>query len=243
MKKSILFSLFVSFFAMFQSSAFAISSRSSGFIWDITSDRDWLNLARIIVLMAGFVIVLLILKRIFRKKAIGERWLVLSEYSTDKNAHTALYIEARKKGIISFLMKVANLHIDMKSNLIVDKATNTLIYDTFNIDGHLKTVISLKDVASMKFGYHRSLKLTMIIGLFLFIVLFMYPGTAIIGAIALAIWFYFSKSFLIEIETVWGEKITLGFSTSVQSLVKNLNMDQEKAQEIQDIIFNLKNKA
>ncbi len=237
MKKNILFSFFIASFGIFQSSAFA-----SSFIWDVTSNYGW-GEAKVITMIAVIFAVLLVLKKIFWKKTTGERGLVLSEYSTDKNAHTALYIEARKKGIISFLIRVTNLNIDMKSNLIVDKATNALIYDTFNIDGHLKTVISLKDVASMKFGYHRSLKLTIIIGLFLFIVLFMYPGTAILGAIALVIWFYFSKSFLIEIETVWGEKITLGFSTSVHSLMKNLNMNQEKAQEIQDIIFSLKNKA
>lgn len=184
------------------------------------------------------IILIKILKRVFGKSnKLHLHGLVLSKYTAKSEGKSELSIQARKGGIWSFIMTKAK--VDNKISVSLDDAGKNIVCEVYNLNGYNRTIINLNDISSFTFEYRRNLVLTAVIGIILFVILFIKAWVAVLGTAILAVWFFLSKSFILELETVGGTKLSFGFSTSV---IEHLHMDKMKWQEIQDILIQAKDK-
>lgn len=153
------------------------------------------------------------------------------------------YIWARRSSLWSFL--ATKVGISNKIIVILNAAEKTFVIESHGLNGYTRTSLSLEDIDYLQFGYKKHIKMTIILAIL--ILLYSCSVAPVMGIFApilgmvlaawLAVWRYLSRCFYFRLCANSGNQIELAFSISV---IENIPMNEQRAREIQSLIFDVK---
>lgn len=154
--------------------------------------------------------------------------LVIKKWHSSKTPNkdgNYVHLVGRQPGLFAWFLSLMGIdpttEIEIKENLIV--------FTTSSLAGKQKRVIPMKSVCSAYYGYVKPWQIALAIGLLLLPVFFL-------GLIAGPLYYYLNKELSVGIVEI--SSWTGGFCFK-RSVIEGQNIDEEKAQEVIDIIRSL----
>lgn len=160
--------------------------------------------------------------------SLGRSALVVKEFTVNQEGPHYVHIVARRGGIINWLLTLCGIN----TTTILDIYEDRVLFEHGSLSGKLKSCMPLSAMSVASGGFFKPV-IYLFWAFVFFIAAFFTFGISLILTIAAIVYYYISKSLLIEIVSAssWGASICFK-----RSIIERVNVDYDKAIQVVDIL-------